>query len=54
MDDMAPAIGLNMTCPKCADAMRLVGIERDTKNPEAHLVTFECPAGHVAVKTVPS
>ena len=53
MDDMAPAIMPNMTCPECAEAMRLVGIERDTRNPKAHLVTFECPAGHITVMTVP-
>ena len=33
MEDMAPAFMPNMTCPECGEAMRLVGIERDTKNP---------------------
>jgi len=53
MDDMAPATVPNMVCPECAKAMRLVGIERDTNNPKAHLVTFECGAGHLTVFTVP-
>ena len=49
MDDIVPAILPNMTCPECTEAMRLVGIERDSQNPSAHLVTFECGAGHFAV-----
>ena len=43
----------SMPCPECGETMRLVGIERDANQPELHLLTFECPKGHLAVTTLP-
>jgi hypothetical protein len=54
MDDMAPAIMPDVTCPECGEAIRLVGIEQDATNPKARLATFECGAGHFTVVTVAS
>ena len=43
-----------MPCPECGERTRLVGIERDAQNLKEHLLTFECPNGHVAATTFPT
>lgn len=43
----------SIPCTECGETMRLVGIERDGNQPELHLLTFECPKGHLAVTTLP-
>jgi len=48
-DDNLPTV----TCPECGEVMRLVGIERDTQDAKAHLLTFECSKGHLATTTFP-
>ena len=44
----------SIPCTECHEMMRLVGVERDGNQPKLHLLTFECPKGHVAVTTFPN
>jgi hypothetical protein len=49
--DQTPTI----TCTKCSQTMRLVGIERDdTVDAERHIVTFVCPQDHYEAVTLPA
>lgn len=42
-----------IVCTLCGQQMRLVGVERDPKNPAVHIQTFECRNGHYATATFP-
>jgi hypothetical protein len=47
-------IDQTIVCSKCAETMRLVGIERDAYDPRLYLLTFECRQEHVSVTKWPS
>jgi hypothetical protein len=44
---------LNIPCAQCGMDARLIGIE-EAPNGGFHIMTFECPQGHVTTTTFPN